>query len=176
MRRATIVCNMRVILQRVLRASVSVNHIEVAAIGRGVLLLVGITHEDTPQRAEWMAKKIAALRIFPSDDGRSGFDKSLREVSGEVLVVSQFTLYGEARKGRRPDFVAAARPEQAAPLIKQFAALLRQHGLAVQEGVFGAEMQVSLINDGPVTLVLEAPTGGAHARPMSGSEGGKVAQ
>ncbi len=148
---------MRVVLQRVLRASVSVNHIEVAAIGKGVLLLVGITHDDTPQRAEWMARKVSTLRIFPSDSGDSGFDKSLTEVGGEVLVVSQFTLYGEARKGRRPDFVAAARPELAAPLIEQFTTLLRQRGLAVQEGVFGADMQVSLVNDGPVTLILEAP-------------------
>ncbi|MFN3705464.1 MAG: D-aminoacyl-tRNA deacylase [Thermoflexales bacterium] len=148
---------MRVVLQRVLRASVSVNHIEVAAIGKGVLLLVGITHDDTPQRAEWMARKVSTLRIFPSDSSDSGFDKSLTDVGGEVLVVSQFTLYGEARKGRRPDFVAAARPELAAPLIEQFTTLLRQHGLAVQEGVFGADMQVSLVNDGPVTLILEAP-------------------
>ena len=146
---------MKVILQRVTQASVSVGEEIVGQIGQGVVLLVGITHTDTVVQADWLAQKIAGLRIFPALDGPSGFDRSLQEVHGAALVISQFTLYGEARKGRRPDFVLAARPEVAAPLIEHFVAQLRAQGLTVQTGMFGAEMQVSLVNDGPVTLVLE---------------------
>ena len=146
---------MKVILQRVTQASVSVDEEIVGQIGQGVVLLVGITHTDTVVQADWLAQKIAGLRIFPALDGPSGFDRSLQEVHGAALVISQFTLYGEARKGRRPDFVLAARPEVAAPLIEHFVAQLRAQGLTVQTGMFGAEMQVSLVNDGPVTLVLE---------------------
>ena len=146
---------MKVILQRVTQASVSVGEEIVGQIGQGVVLLVGITHTDTVVQADWLAQKIAGLRIFPALDGPSGFDRSLQEINGAALVISQFTLYGEARKGRRPDFVLAARPEVAAPLIEHFVAQLRAQGLTVQTGMFGAEMQVSLVNDGPVTLVLE---------------------
>ena len=146
---------MKVILQRVTQASVSVGEEIVGQIDQGVVLLVGITHTDTMAQADWLAQKIAGLRIFPALDGPSGFDRSLQEVHGAALVISQFTLYGEARKGRRPDFVLAARPEVAAPLIEHFVAQLRAQGLTVQTGMFGAEMQVSLVNDGPVTLVLE---------------------
>jgi D-tyrosyl-tRNA(Tyr) deacylase len=148
---------MRIILQRVTQASVAVDGATVAAIERGVLLLVGVTTTDTSADAEWLAAKIATLRIFPAVDGPSGFDRSLLEVAGQALVVSQFTLYGEARKGRRPDFGQAARPALAEPLVDHFAAALRGHGLAVRQGVFGADMQVSLVNDGPVTLTLERP-------------------
>ena len=146
---------MRIILQRVLQASVTVNGTIVGQIGQGVVLLVGVTHSDTPAQAEWLANKIASLRIFPALDGRSGFDRSLLEVGGQVLVISQFTLYGECAKGRRPDFIAAAKPDLAAPLITHFAQLLGGLGLTVATGQFGADMQVALVNDGPVTLTLE---------------------
>lgn len=149
---------MRVVLQRVARASVRVNGAVAGEIGPGVLLLAGITHADTEAQAAWMAKKIASLRIFPALDGPSGFDRSLIDVGGGALVVSQFTLYGQARKGRRPDFMQAARPEAAAPLITRFAALLEAEGVRpVAMGVFGADMAVELVNDGPVTLILDAP-------------------
>lgn len=146
---------MRIILQRVLQASVTVSGDVVGQIGQGVLLLVGVTHSDTAAQADWLANKVANLRIFPALEGRSGFDRSLIEVGGQVLVVSQFTLYGECTKGRRPDFIAAAKPDLAAPLIEHFAATLRGLGLVVAAGRFGADMQVALVNDGPVTLVLE---------------------
>ncbi|HQX76908.1 MAG TPA: D-aminoacyl-tRNA deacylase, partial [Thermoflexales bacterium] len=111
---------MKVVLQRVTRAQVAVDGAVVGKIGRGVVLLVGVTHTDAREQADWLAKKIATLRVFEAEDGSSGFDRSLIDVGGAALVVSQFTLYGEARKGRRPDFVAAARPEVAAPLIEYF--------------------------------------------------------
>jgi len=148
---------MRVVLQRVTCASVSVNGQVVGAIAQGVLLLVGIAQGDTPTQADWMARKIAGLRVFPAPDGGSHFDRSLLEVGGAALVVSQFTVYGDARKGRRPDFTSAARPEQAAPLIDYFCRALAAQGVSVAQGVFGADMQVSLVNDGPVTLILDAP-------------------
>jgi D-aminoacyl-tRNA deacylase len=147
---------MRVVLQRVARASVSVNAQVVGAIEHGVVLLVGVTHTDTHAQADWLAKKIAGLRIFVAVDVASGFDRSLQEVGGGVLCISQFTLYGETKKGRRPDFMQAAKPEVAAPLIDYFVAQLRAQGLLVQTGLFGADMQVALVNDGPVTLVLES--------------------
>ncbi|MFC1463936.1 MAG: D-aminoacyl-tRNA deacylase [Candidatus Brachytrichaceae bacterium NZ_4S206] len=148
---------MRIVLQRVKRASVSVDGKIVGAIERGVLLLVGVAHDDTRDAADWMAKKIAALRIFPALDGSSGFDRSLLDVGGAALVVSQFTLFGDARKGRRPDFTRAARPETAAPLIEYFCDALRTHGVPVEQGVFGSDMLVELANDGPVTLILDTP-------------------
>lgn len=149
---------MRVVLQRVTHASVTVREpAYTARIGRGVVLLVGVTHTDTQAQADWLARKIAGLRIFPAANGASGFDQSLAEVGGAVLCISQFTLYGETRKGRRPDFIQAAKPDVAAPLIDYFAAQLRAEGVPVEMGVFGADMQVALENDGPVTLVLDAP-------------------
>lgn len=151
----TIIC-MRVVLQRVKQASVHVDGAVVSEIDHGALVLTGITQADGEAQVDWMAKKIATLRIFPALEGPSGFDRSLIEVAGGALVVSQFTLYGEARKGRRPDFMRAAKPEHAAPLIDLFAAKLRAEGVPhVAQGVFGAEMHVSLVNDGPVTLILE---------------------
>ena len=146
---------MRVVLQRVTQSSVSVAGEVVASIGAGVMLLTGITHEDTREIVEKMARKIATLRIFPALDGPSGFDRTLLDVRGAALVVSQFTLYGDTSGGRRPSFIQAARPEIAAPLVDHFAAQLRSQGLHVAQGIFGADMQVSLVNDGPVTLVLE---------------------
>ncbi len=148
-------CGMKVILQRVTEASVSFCEEIVEKIGKGVMLLVGVTHTDTQAQADWLANKIAGLRIFPAPDGPSDFDRALPDVGGAALVISQFTLYGEARKGRRPDFIQAARPEIAAPLIEYFAQQLRALNIPVQTGRFGAYMNVKLVNDGPVTLVLE---------------------
>ena len=123
------------------------------AIGPGLMLLVGITHEDTEEDARFAAEKIANLRIFEDDGGKMNL--SVLETGGAVLSVSQFTLYGDCRKGRRPNFMAAARPEQAEPLYERFNALLREQGLQVETGVFGAMMDVGLVNDGPVTLIIE---------------------
>jgi D-tyrosyl-tRNA(Tyr) deacylase len=123
------------------------------AIGRGFCLLVGFTHSDTPAEVQWMAEKIAGLRLFSDADGKMNL--ALAEVNGAVLVVSQFTLYGDAAKGRRPSFIDAAPPEQAIPLYESFLAALRQGGLEVASGEFGADMQVEIHNDGPVTLILD---------------------
>jgi D-aminoacyl-tRNA deacylase len=144
---------MRVVLQRVSRASVTVAGAVTGAIGRGYLILVGFTPSDAPDAVTWMAEKIAGLRLFTDADGKMNFP--LAEVDGAVLVVSQFTLYGDARKGRRPSFVDAAPPEIAIPLYEAFLAALRAAGLRVEAGVFGAMMDVELVNEGPVTLLLE---------------------
>jgi D-aminoacyl-tRNA deacylase len=144
---------MRVLLQRVTRAEVRVDERVTGRIERGYLLLVGITHDDDDARVAWMADKVAGLRLFADADGKMNL--SLADVGGAVLVVSQFTLYGDATKGRRPSFIQAARPEVAIPLYERFIALLRDHELRVETGEFGAAMQVELVNDGPVTLPLE---------------------
>lgn len=144
---------MRVLLQRVARAEVRVAGHVTGRIDRGLLVLVGFTHSDADEQLAWMADKIAGLRIFPDDDDK--MNRSIAEVGGALLVVSQFTLYGDAVKGRRPSFIDAARPEQAIPLYERFLALLRGTGLRVESGTFGASMQVELVNDGPVTLWLE---------------------
>jgi D-aminoacyl-tRNA deacylase len=137
---------MRALVQRVSRASVTVGGERVAAIGPGLLVLLGITHDDTPEQADKLAGKVRALRIFPDGDGRMNEPLGERE----VLCVSQFTLYGDARKGNRPSYVAAARPEQAEPLYERFC-----ERLGAARGVFGAEMAIELVNDGPVTLLLD---------------------
>lgn len=144
---------MRIVVQRVASASVAVGGETVGAIGRGLLLLVGVTHDDTEADAKWMADKIAGLRIFEDDAGK--MNRSVLDVGGSILSVSQFTLYGDCRKGKRPSFMEAARPEQAEPLYERLNALLREQGLAVETGRFGAMMAVSLVNDGPVTLILD---------------------
>jgi len=144
---------MRIVLQRVARASVAVDGRVVGAVERGFCLLVGFTHADTTDQVVWMADKVAGLRLFADAEGKMNL--GLAEVGGAVLVVSQFTLYGSATKGRRPSFVDAARPEQAIPLYERFLAELRDRGLSVAAGEFGAAMAVELVNDGPVTLVLE---------------------
>jgi D-tyrosyl-tRNA(Tyr) deacylase len=123
------------------------------SIGRGLLVLVGFAPPDGDSQVEWMADKVAGLRIFPDDAGKMNLD--LAAVGGAVLVVSQFTLYGDASKGRRPSFIGAAAPEVAVPLYQSFVAALRAKGLPVETGEFGAMMDVELVNDGPVTLVLE---------------------
>lgn len=145
---------MRVLLQRVTEASVVVDGEVVGAIDAGYLLLTGIGPDDTAGVVERVAKKIAGLRLFPDEQGR--FDRSLLDVGGGALVVSQFTLFGDTRKGRRPSFVGAARSEHAAPLCEAFAQALRDAGVKrVETGRFGADMKVSLVNDGPVTLWLD---------------------
>ena len=144
---------MRAVIQRVREASVSVDGREVAAIGPGVLIFLGVGHADTAEAARWLAGKVAELRIFEDAEGK--MDRSVRETGGAVLVVSQFTLYGDARKGRRPSFADAAPPDAAVPLLRAFVGDLRERGLPVQEGVFGAKMQVRLVNDGPVTILLD---------------------
>jgi D-aminoacyl-tRNA deacylase len=143
----------RVIVQRVSRARVTVLGRVTGEIERGVLLLVGFTHTDEPEQVQWMAEKVVGLRIFGDEEGR--MNRSLRDVGGAALVVSQFTLYGDARKGRRPSFVEAAAPDRAIPLYKSFIAALRVLGCTVETGEFGAMMDVELVNDGPVTLILE---------------------
>lgn len=143
----------RALIQRVSQAAVTVDHEIVGRIGRGFLVLLGVTHGDGQREAAWLAHKIAGLRVF--DDAAGKMNLGLSDVSGEVLVVSQFTLYGDARKGRRPDFLQAARPEQAEPLVDYFVEQLRADGLPVETGQFRALMQVSLVNDGPVTLWLD---------------------
>jgi D-tyrosyl-tRNA(Tyr) deacylase len=144
---------MRVLLQRVSRAEVRVDQRVTGRIGAGFCLLVGYTHTDTLAQNSWMADKVAGLRLFTDADGKMNL--GLAEVGGAVLVVSQFTLYGDAEKGRRPSFVDAARPEVAIPLYEGFVRLLRERGLTVETGEFGAMMEVDLVNDGPVTLWLE---------------------
>ena len=144
---------MRALIQRVSRASVTVDGQAVGAIGRGFLVLLGVTHNDGRAEAGWLARKIAGLRIFEDEAGKMNL--GLADVGGAVLVVSQFTLYGEARKGRRPDFLQAAPPEIAEPLIEYFVAQLRDQGLTVATGRFRAMMDVELVNEGPVTLWLD---------------------
>ena len=152
---AAIVAPMRAVIQRVSEASVTVDGQVVGAIGRGYLVLVGVTHNDGPDEADWLAQKVAGLRLFEDAQGLTNL--SLEDVDGEVLVVSQFTLYADARKGRRPSFTDAASPPVAEPLVERFVAALREQGLRVATGVFRAYMQVALVNDGPVTILLDRP-------------------
>jgi len=145
---------MRVLIQRVSRAEVRIGGRIAGRIGAGFCLLVGFTHGDSDEHVAWMADKVIGLRLFADEDGK--MNRALSEVDGgALLVVSQFTLYGDARKGRRPSFVDAARPETAIPLYERFVSLLRETGVRVETGEFGAVMEVDLVNDGPVTLWLE---------------------
>ncbi len=144
---------MRVLLQRVTSASVTVDGRVVGAIGKGFVALVGVTHGDGEEQAAWLATKTAGLRVF--EDENDKMNASLADVGGAVLVVSQFTLYADTHKGRRPAFIDAAAPEVAEPLVERYAALLRAEGFPVERGVFGAYMQVEIHNDGPVTILLE---------------------
>ena len=148
---------MRVLLHRVSRAEVRIREDGTSRlagrVGRGYLLLVGITHDDDEARLAWMADKVVGLRLFA--DAEEKMNLALADVGGALLVVSQFTLYGDAAKGRRPSFIDAARPETAIPLYERFVALLRARGLQVETGEFGAMMEVELVNDGPVTLMIE---------------------
>jgi D-aminoacyl-tRNA deacylase len=146
---------MRVILQRVKRGSVTVDGSVVGAIEQGFVALVGVTHGDSAAEADLLARKTAHLRVFEDGDGKMNL--SALDVGAGVLVVSQFTLYADTRKGRRPSFIDAARPETAAPLVQHYAARLRAEGIQrVEQGVFGAMMQVEILNDGPVTIILDS--------------------
>jgi D-tyrosyl-tRNA(Tyr) deacylase len=144
----------RVVVQRVNRARVAVNGEILGSIQRGLLLLVGVAQGDTEDHARRLAQKCAEMRIFPNEEGR--FNRSLLDVGGEALVVSQFTLLADTRRGRRPSFASAAAPEVADPLVRAFSTALQQASIRVQTGRFGAKMEVELVNDGPVTIVIDS--------------------
>lgn len=146
---------MRAVIQRVRWARVSVDGKVEGEIAGGLCVLLGVTHDDGPEQVRWLAAKVANLRIFEDEEGK--LNRSLLDVGGSALVVSQFTLYGDCRKGRRPSFVAAAEPEKARRLYEDFAGVLTETGVDVSTGVFQAHMQVELCNDGPVTLILDTP-------------------
>jgi D-aminoacyl-tRNA deacylase len=144
---------MKAVIQRVNKAGVNVNGLEKREIGRGLVVLLAVGKDDTASRAKWLADKVANLRIFPDDDGK--FDKSVLDISGEILVISQFTLYGDAEKGRRPDFTKAAEPKLADELYREFITYIKAHNLKVETGEFAADMLVEIHNNGPVTILLE---------------------
>jgi D-tyrosyl-tRNA(Tyr) deacylase len=146
---------MRAVVQRVSRAAVNVDGEIVGSIDRGLLVLLGVAPTDTAAEARWLADKVVGLRIFPDDDGK--MNRDVAEAAGGVLVVSQFTLYGDCRKGRRPSFVGAAAPELAEPLYEAFVIAVRANGIPAATGRFGARMHVELVNDGPVTLLVDTP-------------------
>src|SRR5262249_40123041 len=144
---------MRAVLQRVSRAKVSIAGETAGEIGTGLLVLLGVTHADTPEQAQWLAEKIASLRIFNDADGK--MNRDVTEAGGSMLIVSQFTLYGDCRKGRRPSFIDAAPPPIAIPLYESFINAVKALGIPVATGRFGADMQVELVNDGPVTIIVD---------------------
>lgn len=145
---------MKAVIQRVQYASVAVEGNIIGKIEKGFLILLGITHEDTEKDVLWLANKIKYLRVFEDENGKMNL--SLEEVKGEVLIVSQFTLYGNCMKGRRPAFIDAARPELAIPLYEKFLETFQSFGIKTESGKFGADMKVELLNDGPVTLIIES--------------------
>jgi D-aminoacyl-tRNA deacylase len=145
---------MRVVLQRVSEARVKIDGAIVGEIGRGLLALLGVTHNDTPEQAEWLADKLVGLRVFEDSEGK--MNRDVVEVGGGVLIVSQFTLYGDCRKGRRPSFIEAAPPAVAVPLYAAFVDAMRARGVPTATGRFGAMMEVELVNDGPVTLIVDS--------------------
>ena len=149
---------MRLLIQRVSEASVSIAGEVIGRIGAGMLILVGVGHQDSEAEVQWLANKCAGLRIFEDSQGKTNL--SVLDIGGAALVVSQFTLYAEIRKGRRPSFIRAALPEKAEPLVQRFAEHLDSHGIPVEHGRFGAYMQVALVNDGPVTMCIERKPGG----------------
>ena len=144
---------MRAVVTRVSEASVTIEGEVVGKIGQGFLILLGITHDDTPESCRKLAEKVLGLRVFTDENDK--MNKSLADVGGQVLVVSQFTLYGDCSHGRRPSFIAAARPEQAIPLYEQFLSECERLGFAPQHGQFGAKMEVASVNDGPVTMIVD---------------------
>lgn len=145
---------MKLVVQRVLNSQVDVNGETVGKIGKGFLVLCGITHEDTEKEADILARKLCNLRVFEDENGKMNL--SIKDVEGELLIISQFTLYADAMSsGNRPSFIAAARPEKAEPLYEYFLEKCRQENIKVEKGIFGADMKVSLVNDGPVTIILE---------------------
>jgi D-tyrosyl-tRNA(Tyr) deacylase len=148
------VFTLRALIQRVSMAKVSVDNQILGQIQKGLLILLGITHGDTEEKAAWLAEKAASLRVFPDANGKMNLD--LVESGGAILVISQFTLYGDCSKGRRPSFISAARPEVAEPLYEHFIRKLRLLGITTHTGKFGVDMKVELVNDGPVTLIADA--------------------
>ena len=144
---------MKIVIQRVTEASVTIDGKVNGQIGKGLMILIGIAADDTKEKADWIAHKIVNMRIF--EDGEQHMNLSLKDVNGEILAVSQFTLYADCRKGNRPNFMAAGRPEMSEPLYEYLCDAIRSHGVNVETGIFGADMKVSLTNDGPVTIVLE---------------------
>ena len=144
---------MRALLQRVSKASVTVDGQTISSIEKGLLILLGVGHGDGVEQANYLAEKTANLRVFEDDQGKTNL--SILDIKGEAIVVSQFTLYADTRKGRRPSFIDAALPEVAEPLVRRFVELLRGHGVPTQSGRFGAHMEVEIHNDGPVTIWLE---------------------
>ena len=144
---------MRLLIQRVSKASVTVEKQTISSIGKGLLVLLGIGHGDSEEQVQFLAEKTAKLRIFEDEQGKTNL--SVLDVKGEAIVVSQFTLYADSRKGRRPSFIDAALPDVAEPLVNRFVELLRSHGVPTQTGKFGAHMEVEIHNDGPVTIWLE---------------------
>ena len=144
---------MRLLIQRVSKASVTVEKQTISSIGKGLLVLLGIGHDDGEEQVQFLAEKTAKLRIFEDEQGKTNL--SVLDVKGEAIVVSQFTLYADSRKGRRPSFIDAALPDVAEPLVDRFVELLRSHGVPTQTGKFGAHMEVEIHNDGPVTIWLE---------------------
>ncbi len=147
---------MKIVVQRVSEASVKVEGKTVGEIKKGLLLLVGIDEEDTHEDADWLVKKILDLRIFGDDEGKMNL--SVKDVFGEILCISQFTLLADYKKGNRPSFIKAAKPDIAIPIFDYFVSLMKTSGLYIQQGVFGADMKVGLLNDGPVTMVLNSKT------------------
>lgn len=146
---------MRAVVQRVKRCAVKVDGEVVGSIGHGLLVLLGVHRDDAEPEVDWLVNKVLGLRIFGDEEGK--MNRGLLETGGSLLVVSQFTLYGDARKGRRPSFTDAAPPETAVPLYESFCAKAREQGVKVAEGVFGAMMEVELVNDGPVTILIDSP-------------------
>ncbi len=145
---------MRVILQRVLSASVTIDEVIYSQIKNGFLILLGVTHEDTKVDIEWLIQKIVHLRVFNDEEGK--MNRSIQEVKGEFLIVSQFTLFASTKKGNRPSFITSARPEIAIPLYESFIDEIKKNGIETQTGVFGADMQLELVNDGPVTIIIDS--------------------
>lgn len=145
---------LRIVIQRSKAAQVTVDKAVIGSIDRGLVILVGVTHEDTLEDAKYLVKKCANLRIFEDEAGKMNL--SIKEVEGQALSISQFTLFGDTRKGRRPSFIQAAKPDQALELYEDFNKLLEEEGLQVETGKFGADMDISLTNDGPVTLIIDS--------------------
>lgn len=144
---------MKIVVQRVARAEVKVNDEEISKINQGFLVLLGITHNDTKDQADYLAKKLCNLRVFSDENGKMNL--GLKDINGELLIVSQFTLYADCSSGNRPSFINAARPETAEKLYEYFCNKCEEYGVKVKKGVFGADMKVSLLNDGPVTIIIE---------------------
>lgn len=147
---------MKVVIQRVSEASVTVNQEEISRISSGFLLLIGISEEDTQEDADWLVKKVVQLRVFSDDSGK--MNRSIQDIQGEILCVSQFTLFADYKKGNRPSFIKAAKPDIAIPLFEYFKAQISKYQIPVKSGVFGADMKVSILNDGPVTILMDSKT------------------